>query len=322
MVIQFIRRYWAIFVLAVLLVAVFVTAVLSDSSLNSKNSRLHSQVTELQQKNSELSKKITALESDTAAVKEKLKQMEEVQILRDSKPFESEPEGAGDRIAAGSNSDSGETYTPSDGKEKIAYLTFDDGPSVNTDRILDILKSNDIKATFFVNGNENMLDSYRKIIQEGHVIGNHTYSHDYKKLYSSVYDFISDFGKLNDLLAKIDGYKTDIFRFPGGSTNGEAKRYGGSKIMSRIKDAMSEKGYTYFDWNVSSADSDPGPMGKDKDVLVKNVLNGAKGRHSAIVLMHDRADRNATVEALPEIIDGLKKQGFEFKSLTKDVKQP
>lgn len=202
--------------------------------------------------------------------------------------------------------------------QKLAYLTFDDGPSINTRRILKILMDNEIKGTFFVNGNENLLEVYRSILADGHVIGNHTYSHDYKKIYTSVYDFIKDFEKLNTLLEKIDGYKTEIYRFPGGSKNGASERYGGKGIMDKIELAMREKGYKYFDWNVTSADSDPGPLGKDPKILANNILKGAYSKKTAMILMHDRSDRDATLEALPQIIEGLKQQGFEFGVLTKD----
>ena len=199
---------------------------------------------------------------------------------------------------------------------KIAYLTFDDGPSTrNTPRILDILKEYNIKATFFVNGHGKK-ELYRRIADEGHAIGNHTYSHNYKDIYSSVVSFKKDVDKLSDYIEDVTGERPELFRFPGGSNNTVSRRYGGKTVMKTLCQVItSDMGYQYFDWNVSAEDTTA--YRASKGLIVRSALNGAKHKKHAIILMHDAAPKTTTVEALPEIIDGLIKMGFKFDVLTK-----
>lgn len=200
---------------------------------------------------------------------------------------------------------------------KIAYLTFDDGPSGNTPKILDILKEKKVPATFFVIGNPDMKDTYKRIVDEGHVLGNHTYGHDYNKIYKSPETFFADVDKLNDLLEEATGERTKILRFPGGSNNTVSRHAGGSGIMSVMIDAVLGDGYRYFDWNVDSQDASKAKQ--SKDVIVKSVLGGANGTNKAVILMHDAAAKTTTVDALPEIIDGLIQKGFIFRGLDMDA---
>lgn len=203
---------------------------------------------------------------------------------------------------------------------KTAYLTFDDGPSANTEQILDTLKTYGIKATFFVNGNASNKELYKRIIREGHVIGNHTYSHNYKSIYTTVEGFMEDFEKLNVFLEEVTGVRPTIARFPGGSNNQVSHKYGGEEIMKEIVRAVVDKGYQYFDWNVSSLDAEK--VKQDKDIIVNAVLEGAKDETQAVILMHDSAPKTTTAEGLPEIIEGLIQQGFIFKTLDKDSYAP
>lgn len=200
-----------------------------------------------------------------------------------------------------------------EGDLKVAYLTFDDGPSANTIKILDILKQKDIKATFFVVGNPGMKDTYKRIVDEGHTLGNHTYGHDYNKIYKSPETFFADVEKLNDLLEEATGQRSKILRFPGGSNNTVSRRAGGSGIMNTMIDAVLDEGYNYFDWNVDSQDASKAKQ--SKDVIVRSVLNGANSSKKAVILMHDAAAKTTTVDALPEIIDGLSQKGFIFRGL-------
>ncbi|GAA3401755.1 hypothetical protein GCM10020370_11200 [Paenibacillus hodogayensis] len=201
---------------------------------------------------------------------------------------------------------------------KIAYLTFDDGPSLNTEHILGILNTFGVKATFFVigNGSEQGRNLYRKITDSGHAIGNHTFSHDYSTVYKSVASFKRDVEKLNTLLEQTTGKRPELLRFPGGSNNHQARKHGGSRIMSDIAAAISEEGYVYFDWNVSSTDA-ASKMQKREDI-VESVRQGAQGKQTIIVLMHDSAGKTTTVEALPDIIRLLQEQGYRFQVLSKD----
>jgi peptidoglycan/xylan/chitin deacetylase (PgdA/CDA1 family) len=201
---------------------------------------------------------------------------------------------------------------------KIVYLTFDDGPSLNTPKVLDILKENNINATFFVNGNSTDFgkEMYKRIVDEGNAIGNHTYSHDYKTIYSSIEEYIADTKRLEELLYNTTGIKPNIIRFPGGSNNHVSWQYSGQDFMKLLTKKMVDEGYQYFDWNVSSSDAEV--ITQDKNKIVNSVLNSVKGKQSAIILFHDSKPKTTTVEALPEIISKLKKEGYKFKILTED----
>lgn len=205
--------------------------------------------------------------------------------------------------------DSGAENAPED---KVAYLTFDDGPSKTTGQVLDILKESGIQATFFVcaaENNEKYLPVLERTVAEGHQIGLHSCSHSYKKIYRSPAAFWED---LDELWEKISPYvpqKPTCIRFPGGSTNTVSHRYGGASIMKTLKNQASEKGYRYFDWKDCAGDAEGGYP--SAGTLVQNVIKDA-GRDHLIVLMHDTAATKNTVEALPDIIRSLKEAGYRF----------
>jgi peptidoglycan/xylan/chitin deacetylase (PgdA/CDA1 family) len=201
--------------------------------------------------------------------------------------------------------------------EKIAYLTFDDGPSDNTAKILDTLKENNIKATFFVNGRPERKEIYKRIVTEGHVIGNHTYSHDYATLYKTIDAFMDDKQKLDDFLYGITGVKPQILRFPGGSNNHVSYSYGGTDFMDRLTKYIKQSGIKYFDWNVSSSDASVATQ--DKDTIISEILKGSKNKKHAIILMHDSKPKTTTALALPAVIKGLREQGFKFSTLSFEV---
>ena len=203
-------------------------------------------------------------------------------------------------------------------KQKVAYLTFDDGPSDNTIAILDFLKQKNIQATFFVTGNEHRLDVYKRIVDEGHTLGNHTYGHDYNQIYRSTEAFFADVEKLNDLLEKATGQRSSILRFPGGSNNTISRHAGGTGIMEVMRKEAKAKGYNFFDWNVDSSDASKSKQ--SMDVIVKSVIGGSQYTNQAVILMHDAPAKTTTVDALPQIVEGLKKQGFIFKGL--DMETP
>jgi len=198
--------------------------------------------------------------------------------------------------------------------EKEIYLTFDDGPSENTSKVLKILEDNDIKATFFVNGHPEYEDIYKQIIIQGNVIGNHTYSHDYKTEYSSISAYNQDVDKLNSFLEGIGIPKPTLMRFPGGSNNTISNSYGGKDIMNKLIKEEIRNGYQYIDWNVYSGDSEK--MIASKDVIIDNVMRGAKGMKSIVILFHDSKPKTTTVEALSIIIKNFKEQGYVFKTLS------
>ena len=202
-----------------------------------------------------------------------------------------------------------------DDEQKVCYLTFDDGPDVETTtKILDTLQQYDIKATFFViykdDENSNLL--YKRIVEEGHTIAVHTASHDYNKIYSSVQAYLKDFNKMASHIEEITGVRPEIFRFPGGSIN----TYNMS-IYQEIIAEMLRRGYVYYDWNVSSGDAAGAYVASDE--IVENVVSGCTQQDDAIVLLHDGVGHSSTAEALPKIIEQLEKQGFCFASLDNSV---
>ncbi|MDP4095004.1 MAG: polysaccharide deacetylase family protein [Bacillota bacterium] len=191
---------------------------------------------------------------------------------------------------------------------KIAYLTFDDGPSRNnTVETLEVLNKYGIKATFFVLPKDGLDDIYKRILDEGHVLGNHSYSHVYSNVYTSLERFEEDLLKARAFIKERFGYTTKLYRFPGG-TIGKRKEL----IEPRIK-ILNENGYKHIDWNVSCGDADC--CSRQVGKLVRNVLEEAEDKNEIIVLMHDSESKTATAKALPAIIEGLIKQGFQFKAL-------
>lgn len=200
-------------------------------------------------------------------------------------------------------------------KDKVCYLTFDDGPSTeNTERILKILNKYDVKATFFVinKKGEKLEALYEEIVKEGHTIGIHSSSHNYDKIYESVDAYLKDFNIMSNKIEKLTGVKTDIFRFPGGSLN----TYNAEICIPLIAE-MLRRGYTYYDWNVSSGDASSRILSKKQ--ITQNVLNGVFDEGRNIILMHDSDEKDSTVEALPEIIETLSAQGYTFEKLDNKV---
>ncbi len=200
--------------------------------------------------------------------------------------------------------------------EKVAYLTFDDGPSDNTDTILEILDEENIKATFFVVGRTSETDIARmkKIAAAGHTIGMHSYSHDYATVYSSVEDFLADFYKLFTFLRDEVGVTPEIFRFPGGSLNNYDQG-----VYEEIIAEMLRRGFRYYDWNLSAQDAaSPTPSAQ---TILDGILGSSANKKYGVILMHDSGRCKTTVEALPELISGLREQGYTFDKLDRTVRQ-
>ena len=187
---------------------------------------------------------------------------------------------------------------PKDGKHHV-YLTFDDGPSVQTGKVLDILKQYKVKATFFVVGREDAksIALYQRIVDEGHTLAMHSYSHDYAKLYVSLDSFQEDLHRLQNLLFDKTGVWCKYYRFPGGSSNTASK-----VSMKDLEAYLDREGIAYFDWNVYGGD------GISAEVIVKNVTANVDKYKESVILLHDAADKRATVSALPGIIEYLQSQ--------------
>lgn len=180
------------------------------------------------------------------------------------------------------------------------YLTFDDGPSIYTEEILDILDQYNVKATFFVVGKEGAASENLlwEIVDRGHSLGMHSYSHDYDKLYASVDAFAEDFTRLQEYLYDVTGLKSKLYRFPGGSSNTRS-----TVPMQEFADYLQEQGVTFYDWNISSGDGSS--ITVPVETLVENCTKDIKQWKSAIVLMHDSGDKRTTVDALPTIIENI-----------------
>ena len=180
------------------------------------------------------------------------------------------------------------------------YLTFDDGPSCYTDEILNILKQYDVKATFFVIGktDEESLAAYQRIVDEGHTLGMHSYSHKYQEIYQSVESYAGDLSKLQEFLYDTTGVWSRYTRFPGGSSNQVS-----SVDMTELIVYLKEQGIQYFDWNISSGDAVAETL--SVQTIVDNVMRDVTKHDTVIVLMHDAADKKTTVEALPIILERL-----------------
>jgi len=193
-------------------------------------------------------------------------------------------------------------------QEKSAFLTFDDGPNGKiTPQVLEVLKKYDVKATFFVIGKgiENNKDLLLREKQEGHAIANHTYCHDYKYLYSSTASFLQDLAKNDSLIRSVVGdFNNKLIRFPGGSS---------SNSKSAHRQAVTEAGYHYVDWNCLNGDAEALNVPVEK--LVEKVKETSQGKNRLVILMHDAGGKETTVQALPQIIEYLKAQGYNFKTL-------
>jgi uncharacterized protein YbbC (DUF1343 family)/peptidoglycan/xylan/chitin deacetylase (PgdA/CDA1 family) len=210
-------------------------------------------------------------------------------------------------------------------QEKVAYLTFDDGPSPITSKVLDILKQQQVKATFFVvgrnvPGHEAVL---KRAIAEGHVVGGHTYSHDYRIIYKDLASFFADLEKGNQLIERATGVKPTVFRYPGGSTNTVSRKYQNPKlynnshtVMQDIKAEAAKRGYIFIDWNITNGDARSNRYSPES--ALANVKSQVKHQREIVVLMHDSATKAATVKSLPAVIQFLKQQGYRFDVIHAD----
>ena len=194
-----------------------------------------------------------------------------------------------------------EVITEEDNGLKKVYLTFDDGPSIYTKDILDILKRYNVKATFFVTGmNTPLYDEYlQKILDDGHSLGIHTYSHVYSDVYESLESFQTDFNKMRDYIKQQTGEDIKLYRFPGGSGNNVVS----AQNRDRIMEWLEAEGIVYFDWNVSSGDAENRIL--SAETIANNCIEGVKKCNTAIVLLHDAGGKKSTIEALPLIIEGI-----------------
>lgn len=194
--------------------------------------------------------------------------------------------------------------------EKTVFLTFDDGPSRNTVKILDTLAEYDVCATFFVIGEnltEDGLEIAKRASEEGHMLGMHTETHQYDKIYHSVESFLADYDKLASRFVEAFGECPAIFRFPGGSYSAYI-----NPIKIDLKEELSRRGFLGYDWNVSGEDSVGTPTAAS---IKKNIFDTIDGQKQPIILLHDSPCSNLTAEVLPDILEKLIADGYQFRTL-------
>ncbi len=199
-------------------------------------------------------------------------------------------------------------------KKNIICLTFDDGPSAVTEEVLDILKRNNVKATFFiVNYSDSEKPLVKRMIDEGHTLAIHNYSHNYGKIYKSVDTYMDYHNKIYKKIKKDFGYKAKFSRFPGGTSNTVSRNYNHG-IMRKLAKKITKKGFTYFDWNIDSGDASGYCV--SKNTIKKNVINGLYKNRTNVVLLHDSGGKGTTADALQSIIDYGNNNGYVFEKIT------
>lgn len=197
--------------------------------------------------------------------------------------------------------------------EKRVFLTFDDGPTKTvTPLILDVLKQEDVKATFFVLGNnvKNNPDLVKRAFEEGHYIANHGYSHKYSEVYATPEATLNEYNVTEQAIRDALGnqsYCSRVFRFPGGSNGGY---YNEKKQASKA--LLKENGVVHLDWNSLSKDAEGA---NTKEVLLQNIIDTMGEKDSVVILMHDASDKILTYEMLPDLISMLKEKGYKFETI-------
>ncbi|XZH65302.1 polysaccharide deacetylase family protein [Clostridium perfringens] len=213
------------------------------------------------------------------------------------------------------------------GEGKYVFLTFDDGPSNSTEKILNILKDKDVHGTFFVLGSSIEKDSKRQEylkeeLKSGNAIANHSYSHDFKKLYPGnklkIDSFMDEFNKTNDIMQSILGGEFDckVLRMPGGYGT---RKYYKDPSLKEFDDTLQENGIINVDWNALDGDAEGKPYSTEE--MLNYVKKTSKGKNHVVILMHDAAGKEKTVEILPQIIDYYKNEGYEFKVIKNTSKE-
>ena len=215
-------------------------------------------------------------------------------------------------------------YSPADcessmPEQKTVYFTFDDGPSKNTETILDILDQNGVKATFFVTAqcsdNADVPALMRRILADGHEVGLHAYTHKYSKIYSSLEGYLQEMDAINRYVEENTGYSSAIVRFPGGSCTSNASK----ALMKRIINEMEERRYVYYDWDVDSGDGASKVISAER--LADNIVSGAEGQR-VVVLLHDSPGPVTTPRAVELAIPRLREMGYTFDKLAANIEPP
>lgn len=201
---------------------------------------------------------------------------------------------------------------------KQAFLTFDDGPSTITPTILDILKQQNVKVTFFVLGSNVKLrpELVKRMYDEGHFIANHGYSHVYSSIYSSPQAVLDEYNACNEEIKKAIGeseYNSHLFRFPGGLVGGPY-----DELKKQANELLLQNNIVHVDWNALNGDAETNNLSVEFEITRLNETT--QNKNSVIILMHDSPLKSVTADALPQIIETLRNQGFEFKNFYEIIK--
>ncbi|MEG0378405.1 MAG: polysaccharide deacetylase family protein [Eubacterium sp.] len=255
-----------------------------------------------------IEQKIMAQEAEDQAIKEKLLQLNDKLLeKKHTQPSESvKTQGIITDQTLKDKLKSGETEGL-----KVVFFTFDDGPSAHTNEVLDLLKKHDIKGTFFTNGRKGDVAeaAYKRIVAEGHVLANHTWSHDYN-LYAAPDQFYADVEALDTYQKQVTGLEetSHLFRFPGGSLNA-------NKTCAQ---GLLDRGYNYVDWNVICGDGDSDQL--SAATITQNFIDGVH-RHDVSVLCHAEL-KETTRQALDDVFSILKSEGYTFLPMEADLMYP
>ena len=238
-------------------------------------------------------------EQEIIEEQKRIQQEKEAKRLKNANPLTQEQMGAIENI-----------YTS---EEKRVFLTFDDGPTTSvTPFILDLLKQENIKATFFVLGNraKSNPDLIKREFEEGHYIANHGYTHKYSSIYTNSQTVLDEYNYTENCIQEAlqnPDYHSRVFRFPGGSVGGYYKN-----IKREARSYLRQNGIVSLDWNSLSKDAEGAHT---KETLLQNVINTVGNKQSVVILMHDASDKILTYETLPSVIQYLRENGYSFKNL-------
>ncbi len=199
--------------------------------------------------------------------------------------------------------------------DKVVYLTFDDGPCESTSRLLHVLDELGVKATFFVTGQyfgeEELLAQLREIVNRGHTLAVHTYSHQYKEIYASKEAFWEDYERMEALVEKASGRENRLFRFPGGSNTGQ-----NVEIRQELLQTAEQRGLIYHDWNSFVGDTE----GLSLQQMLEQAVGGVLPRSKSVMLLHNTPDKDEVIEILPQIVEQLRQEGYDFAVLDETVR--
>ncbi len=296
--------------------AVAVNTTLSETNdtikqINEELNNLKKQLEETNKTNSELQGQLATSKNEKTKLEKKIKELEEK--IKTSEKKETSKKKAENLSNETKKYPSVKVPLKNNGK-KVCYLTFDDGPSKNTLKIIDILDAYGIKATFFVT-NTGTTKYIKNIQKSGNAIGLHTATHNYSKIYKSEKAYFEDLKSVSAQVEKYAGIKSTIIRFPGGSSNSISNNYS-KNLMKTLTKSVEKKGYAYFDWNVDSGDAS---KARPTASYIMSRMKSAVGSQDKIcVLMHDSAAKTGTVDALPQMIEWLASKGYRFDVLTND----